>query len=308
MHSVTPYSFRIYNPHAPGSKREDKYVVLNKIGNNDLLEILAEFIDINSKKLVDISKSKHTFLFTDIDIDKKNRTICGNMRSGHYGIGTDIVDTTTGIQEFKKAVRHAELVPYYFQLSIPSDGNEGVALFHSYRGNGTKTLFFDSFSEYFQGKHQFSFQMNPLSYEKAFKEWLSANTKEIRLTRFDTGNDLADRVKGLGHVEAELKLKPKRRSTLGKLQDFFQPDTEQSKLIEVLTPTCKEIKTVVEMNGRKRTITVGSGANQSLCQIDVPDVVTLLDGLPTFPSMQKWCIELSKEFLASIYPDMKAAP
>lgn len=306
MHSISPYSLRVLNPNVQGAKREDKLIVLNKIGSSDLLEMLEAFVLNNTSKLVDIEKTKQTFVFSNIDCDKTKRTISGYMETGHYGLRTDIVEVGTGTKAFEKDTIHAELIKHFFHIAIPIDVNEGIAIFHSYRTTGIKTLFFDKFSEFFQKQHAFTVQMNPLSYERAFDKWLDANAKEIRLVRFDAGDDLADRVKGLGHVETDLKLKPKRLKTFGTFKSLLKIGTDQNRVIEHLAPLCKEVKTVVELNGKKRTFVVGDSAKTSVCQIEVPDDMQRVGGNPEYNAMNAWCAEIASEYLNNMYPKTRA--
>lgn len=306
MHSISPYSLRVFNPNIHSAKREDKLLVLNKIGQSDLLELLEVFVKRNMTKLVDIEETKQTFVFSNVKCDKAQRTLSGYMETGHYGLRTDIVEVGTGVKAFQKDTTHAELIKHFFKITLPLDVNEGIAIFHSYRTTGIKTLFFDKFSEFFKNYHEFTLQMNPLSYESAFNKWLDASAKEIRLVRFDAGNDLADRVKGLGHVEADLKLKPKRLKTFGRLADFFDKGTEQHRVLEHLSPMCSQVKTLVELNGKKRTFVVGDNANKSVCQIEVPDEMPHNGGNPEYNAMSEWCAEITSEFLTAMYPKVRA--
>src|SRR5690606_22671267 len=100
------------------------------------------------------------------------RIAYGWLELGSYGIRSDIIDVNTGKVDFRKAQNNAEIIRHFSYFFIPVGFNEGLALLHSFRGNGVKTVFLDQFGQYFSTKTQLNLQMNPLSYEKALEQWI----------------------------------------------------------------------------------------------------------------------------------------
>jgi len=283
MHSLSPYSVRCFNPAVDGT-REEQYSVLDKVGEYD---------------------TKQVFRFKDVNCNKKTRVISGYLEAGHYGIKSDIIDINTGAVNFEKAQKNAEILRHFFHIFLPLGLNEGITLFHGYRGIGVKTLFFDGFNGYLKGTTGLSFQMNPLSYDKAIEEWQNAKAKEIRLVGFTGAADLADQISQLGHREMELKLKPPRSGVMGYLKDYFNRNSEQAKAVEILKPFCSEVKTVVDLNGAKRTFTISGNTGATISSIQAPEELELEHGNPIPEAMLKWCSEVTKEFASSIYPNLE---
>ncbi len=307
MHAISPYSVRCFNSNIKSKKIEDRYAILDKIGQFDIYQIFSDFFNEQDGSYKLLEETKQVYRFSDIVCDDGKREISGWMQAGSYGTKNNIIDIKTGKVDFEKAQHNAEIVEYYIRFYLPKGVNEGIALLHSYKSVGIKTVLHEVLKQRFQSITKMAFQMHPLAYEKAFENWKDAAAKEIKLVKFKGMNDVADQIKALGHREAELSIKPPRRSSLGKLKDFFEADSEKRAAIEVLTPLCAEVKTVVEMNGKKRTFRIGVAPAQQLCEIEVDeDKVPIIAGNPDHQAMHEWCREILKEYMDIIYPNQKA--
>lgn len=304
MHSISPYLMRSFNPSLPGPI-SDRYSILDKLGQLDTFDVLEAFVKSRSTDYQDDEAEKQVFRFSDFVFLKDKRIAYGWLDSGIYGFRSNIIDVKTGKVDFKKAQNHADIHRHFIYIFIPVGCNEAIALLHGYRGAGIKTLFYSQFAPYFADVTKLNFQMKPLSYDKALDSWVDGQAKEIRLVKFKGFDDLADEIKNLGHNEQELRLKPPRRSTLGQLKDYFNPQSEQAKAVELLTPFCAQVKTVVELDGKKRVFRVGTSADNSVCEIEAPEDLPLDGGSPTHAGMLKWSHEIVKEFSATMYPGLE---
>lgn len=304
MHSLSPYLLRCFNLNLPG-KLDERYSVLDKVGQSDAFQLLETFIQLRSDEFVNIEDTKQVFRFSEFTFSQEKRVAYGWLESGSYGIRSDIIDVKTGKVDFKKAQNNAEIIKQFVYFFMPYGFNEAIALLHAFRSSGIKTLFFEQFSPYFNDQTKLNLQMNPLSYDKAFDQWVDGQAKEIRLVKFTGFTDLADQIKHLGHDEQELRLKPPRKGALGKLKDYFDPNSEQAKAVELLTPLCAQVKTLIELDGKKRVFQVGTSADHAVCEIEAPEELPLEGGNPTFDGMAQWCTEVAREFSSTMYPGMQ---
>lgn len=307
MHSLSPYLLRCFNLNLPG-KLDERYSVMDKVGQSDAFQLLEKFIQSHSNEFVDIEDTKQVFRFSEFTFFQEKRVAYGWLESGSYGIRSDIINVETGKVDFKKAQNNAEIIKHFVYFFMPRGFNEAIALLHAYRGSGIKTLFFEQFSPYFNDQTKLNLQMNPLSYDKAFDQWVDGQAKEMRLVKFTGFTDLADQIKCLGHDEQELRLKPPRKGALGKLKDYFDPNSEQAKAVELLTPLCAQVKTVIELDGKKRVFQVGAYADHAVCEIEAPEELPLEGGNPTFDGMARWCMDVAREFSSTMYPGMQIQP
>jgi hypothetical protein len=301
MYSISPYLFRSYNKDIMGPQGRH-YSRLDDIAGRDLFTLLEDFINkYASYKIND--NTKQVYRFENVFIDRGSRTISVWFVVGTYGIKTDIIDIDTGLVNFRKAENNAEMIKYYMHFFIPRGFDEAIVLTSNYRSSGVKTLFYSLFSKYFSSRTKQNLQMNPLSYDKAFNSWLDARTTEIRCTKFRGCKDITDQITLLGHEEQELVLKPKKNKSLGRLRDFIG-DGDKLKVIEVLAETSDVIKSVVEMDGKKRTFRIGTQVANILCEIELDDTVVIIDGVPEFSSIQRWSKEIIKEYAQRMYPGL----
>lgn len=307
MNTVSPYIIRSFNPLMKGKRASDGYSPLGEIGQFDMYVVVKDFIASKGTDYHLIEDSKQIYSFAHVKFDDIKREFRGVISAGSYGSRTEIVNVETGKVDFRRLEKNAEVLKHYFRFFIPEKLNEGIAILHSQRNIGIKTLIHDLLHEEFSRVTGRVLQMNPLSYEKAFEEWKKATTKEIKLVRFNGMGTIEDQIKNLGHDEAEYtySIKASRKRNLGAFIDYLTPGTDQMAIVEHLAPLCAEVKTVVEMGGRKRTFRLGAKRSNQVCEIDVDeDQVTITAGNPDMKEFDKWCRILLNEFLSTIYPGM----
>jgi hypothetical protein len=307
MHSLLPYSMRCFNPALPGNPK-DKYAILDKIGQFDAYTLLKTYIESKTNEFHIVEDAKQVFRFNSMVFDTDKRLIYGWLQAGYYGKKTDIINISTGQVDFEKALHNAEIINHFIYFFLPKGLNKGISLLHAHRGNGIKTLFFELFNEYFKNKTTLHLQMNALSYEKALNGWMDGNAKEIRLIKFAGWADSSDTLLRLGSNEQDLILKAPRKGALGKFKDYYNNASDQAKAVEALSSLCAQVKTVIELDGKKRIFTVGCSDSSTMYAIDAPEELTLVDGNPEFNAIKQWCEEISIEFFNEIYPNMVMYP
>lgn len=303
MHSVSPYLFRCYNKSLTG-RIELRYSTLDNLGTHDLYYLLRAFIEANSTSYKIVEDTKQVYQFESMTYNDATREISGWFNVGQYGIKTDIINVQTGDVDFEKAQNNAEIIKHYVHFFIPRGFNEAMAFMHSYRGIGIKTLFLSLFSVYFKTQTNLVIQMNPLVYDNAMNAWLDATAKEIKLTKFVGLNDITDQIRLLGHSEQELIIKPPRRGGLGKLRDYLNPNSRQRQAIEVMGEYGSQVKTVVEIDGKRRTFSVGRNRTSALCEIELDENVSQPEGVPELESINSWVREIVAEYAETMYPGL----
>lgn len=306
MHSVSPYTFRCFNQNLAGPV-EGRYDVLDKIGAFDLYVVIKGYIaGLNNGAYVVVQSRKQIYRFKSFIFDDNSRRVRGLFQVGTFGRKGDIIDIKTGNVDYQKLESNAEIVDYYVDMLLPSGMNEGICLMLNHGGDGVKTLFYDLLSENFKAIVKRPLQMRPLPYLTAYKQWLGAKTKEIKLVKFAKCDDVADRLKSLGHGEQTLIINPGRKRDLGKLEEFFKQGTDEHQLLEVLTPMCEQVRTKVVINGKTRTFRMGKNLPDQVCQIELDEKeVPCPGGNPDIPSLIKWCNKLLAELASNLYKGVK---
>ncbi|WP_228218487.1 hypothetical protein [Acinetobacter baumannii] len=250
MHSLAPYTIRTYDPDY--FRLHNAYPPLDKIGGRfDLYQIFKDFFVEQGSGFHIIENEKKIFRILNLVTDDKDRIIKGFLQQGNYGLKSDIINIETGLVDYAKTEKNAELINYYFYLKIPVSYNEGLALFQVYKGFSSKTLIFNILNKYWKGKSGLNLQFNSLTDDKSFEKWKNAQVKEIKLTKFTGIEDKSERISKLGHkedIETALTVKPKK-GNFGTLKNFLNKNTDQFKAVEVWEEDCQHVKTVVNLDG-----------------------------------------------------------
>jgi hypothetical protein len=300
MYSLAPYFIRCYDKNNESKNVEERYDFLNRIGQYDIYKLLEEFISLH-KDFKKIADSKETYKFHNVKKKPKDRVISGWMSLGHYGIKNDIINTDDNQLAFSKEENHADVKNYYFQFYFPLESRKGVCLLYAYKKDGIKSLFQKEFSKFFTGKTNKNIQINPLTYDKAVIPWLDAEAKELRVIGFTAPKSLEDSISSLGDIDGEYVLKPKKNGTLGKLKNFRKKDTDQAKLVELLSEEASQVKVKVVMGGGSKTFSVGKSEKSTMCQIEIDlEVVSVVAGNPDFDSLDRWASDIVSDIRKEI--------
>lgn len=288
MHCLAPYFIRCYDPNSEEKEPENRYNMLNRIGQYDIFNLLCDFM-ISHKTYKKVELRSETYRFSELHIDKDKRTITGWMSVGVYGLKNDIINTEDNALAFLKEEKHADVKKYYVSFYLPLESRKGICLLYTYKSDGVKSIFLSEFNEFFHNTTKKNVQINPLSYDKAMQPWLDAETKEIKVIGFKPAIDLADRVSSLGDLDFEYSIKAKKNKSLGRLCDFLKKDSDEYNLIELLNAEGDQVKALVAMNGSKKTFRIGSSNRSAVCQIEIDEEqVSIIGSTPDFDSLNKW--------------------
>lgn len=317
MHSLTPYLIRVYDPLREANIKKKVKVgadaPLHDLNGKDLFEVLKDFMTAHKDSFEKISdpKRRKVYKFHEVRVIEKERIIYGWFLEGEYGLEKDLINISNSDVEFVRKIENAEITKHFFYIKLPKPQLHGLILLHNFNGNRVKTTFHDELLNYSRPLINLTVSMTPLSYDGAMKAWADAVAKEIRLNRFVPQDDINDTLKELGYQEkanAVLVLKPELKGgnfgTLRELATQIKITKPSKKLqaIEILSENCSEIKTVFELEGRKRTFKIGNGINNVLCEVVCPKELEE-NHLPTLAELKDWAFEVADEFSSDIYAE-----
>lgn len=297
-HAICLYTIRCYNPDSE-KKSNSRYHFLNSIGSQDLFVMLREFIK-NKTDFIKLDEKKQAYRFGGVSIDEGNRIISGWMHYGYYGIESDIVNLENNQVEFEKKENNADIGKHFFMFWIPKS-ETGIAIFHTVRSDGIKSVFQKEFSPYMQRYIPRTLQIMPLSNEKALQEWSNATAKTITAVRLSRNTDLANIPTSIGDVHTSYVIKPRKKSGLGKLKNFVTIGSPENNLIQELDQQSDDVRVVVQMGDKHRTFKLGSRYRHSLCEIELPDTIKMVGGSPELSSIRAWVMEVLSEYKEKIY-------
>lgn len=305
MHSISLYHLRAFNPdkvYSDGSR----YAPLDDVNGKDLISIFKKYVESLNRKDFELFESEKSVMsFEKCNISSNGRCIWGIVNTGSYGIKGAIRDARTGEHRYDKSSGDADIKQRFYLLFSPSDKNEAVAVLHGINGDGIKTILSNSFGKLFKGETKLTLQFNPVTYEKAVRQWQKAQVKEIRAIGFKPYSDKTDFLKGLGHKQSELIIKPERNRAFGILENFRKGS--RSEAIEFLENNCKDLKALVELDGKKRVFRIGGTRANPVFRLDLDESVSIVDGVPDFDEMYDWVVDVVNELSQRVYQGQKVS-
>jgi len=299
-HALSSYSIRCLNPDDKNGKKQNQHK-LDSIVGRDLYALLQSFME-SRREFKTIESKKQVYKFDDLAFNKDERIISGWMQYGKYGIRSEIINIQNNKKEFDKKTQNADMSKYYFMLWIPKE-TDGIALFHTIKKDGIKSIFHSEFQEYFtrltNGR---TLQINSLTYEKALQEWADANVTEIKAVRFKGQTDIGDIPSSFGGYHIDYVIKPQKNSRLGKLKKLLIENSDESAIIEELDELSGDIVVSLELDGNNRKLRIGRNSRKALCEIILPDNIELVDGAPTLSTLNAFAGGVLLEFVDKLYP------
>lgn len=310
--SLSSYTLRVRD------KSTGKYILLDQINEeDDILEIFYSFLnhfltntanEDNTKKLFRVSQYQQT-KNTEIG-STEYRLISGIVLTGSYGYESDIVNKNGNTITHHRTVEEAELLPFYFLVSIPRSKDEGIIILQSFKQYGIKKIFTENFDNYFRAERsEYKIEINDLIPEKLLEQLLErGNITKLKYISFEQPVDIADAVDTVDHKEnqnlkAELILSEKKGIISGVIDSIKdrlpykkgQKDDPLKKLIEITSFEYDTVKMEVSINGKYRNIDLCDLGNMRPTLNITDDVVFLNNGHPEFDSINQIAIDLFKE-------------
>lgn len=223
------YSFGIFGKNA-------KQVNLqNVLDGKNIIDIIGEYIKDNLSEYIDNDDRETIYKFVDWRIseikDEENnlyaKYLYGRIKTGNYGIESEIVDKTTGITTYKKKMTEASVLPFDFLVILPAgDTYQTVFIMQTQGIYGIKTEFEFGFNSYLSKlSNVLRGAFSPL-YPREYAETFLNNgiLKKIKLFRYNIPRDEADR---FGIIPGKRKKGNQQVITVSSPLGFSQRKIEQ---------------------------------------------------------------------------------
>ena len=280
-------------------------------GNEDLVNVFNQYLvqrttahsdDPDGQKLLHVTRSQ-----------QNSRVISGIVETGQYGYEAELHDVNTFTVSHVRTPNEAEMVPFYFLVSIPHNRDEGVLLLQRRAQFGIRTVFLKDFSEYFRNLYpEIIVEFNPLVTQELIDRYLNGGIlKQLRLVRFAVGTDIASNVVG-GHDEQsdqiELRISAKRNEALpyiSRILDSIREGRPPDQLIELSEISDVDfdydtVKVELEMNGTRRTVDLSDLSKLRAYYDITSDVEVGTNGHPVFESIHAIASDLLDDALAQL--------
>lgn len=278
----------------------------------DIINIYFESLKptINEKKSKVFQLKKY-----DFDIEDNYYEYTGIVESGEYGYSSTIVDLEDNVELLKRKPTHAELLPFFFHLSLPKERDRGIVQLQSFRQFSIKGVFEYELNKYIkQINSDLKISISSIMPKEYVMKMIEVGRlMKLNFIRYETPVDVADALGGYpdGVRENEMQevytVKANRgksvtKNVKPKILRFFRDNTAKvSDLIELKDFDYNALTVEVEVNKNKKTFDIGNYHN-STPKFDITDEVEYSeDGHPRYESI----IEVSNEWKIQFANDIK---
>ncbi|WP_338728486.1 hypothetical protein V8687_10915 [Shewanella baltica] len=288
MHSISMYALSVRDPAAKTSENKAGNLKLDNLRGLDILNFLTPLIqnlEIDYVKLTDpISKEELNSVVKVTNPKFDGRFISGWVEYGHYGVPGKIINVDNSKSVYRKTVKDSDINHLYFCFYVPKNKYRGIALFHKIGTVGVKSVIEDrinddaSFPAWSKG---LKLHIRPLTKATDTKQWMrKAQVKKIVLERFkdkDKFGDIANRLDSSAHFN--MTITAPRGEVLGSLLDWNS--AEYSETVELLEDMCAEVKSEIEISGKRRVTSLSNTGTESKIEITGADV-EMQENFPKF--------------------------
>lgn len=308
--SLSSYTIRI--EHKPDKKQNNgsqalPYLLLdNFVDGADLFDVFKEYLEsLKSAPLFDQDQKTSLRVST---LNVQNRIISGVIESGPCGITSKLIDIETNHLKYQRRLTDAEIMPFYFLISIPKHKNEGILFLERISNYGIRKILGNCFGKHFSKKYSsFYVVLNPLVLDRVVQQILyDGIIKKLRFVKYEIPTDRFDGVDE-GHQEifgnVELIISANRIPVLNRIKQLFNGNLTVKNLFELRDVNFEydTIKVEVDINGSRRVINLGDW-QKVRNYIDISNRIKLdSDGHPNFDSIEHEALELYKYLSSLLY-------
>lgn len=275
----------------------------NVINGKDIIDIITEYIQSNIYAYIDNNNKESIYKFVDCEIVEQTdedgnvylKYLYGRIKSGNYGVESEIVDKTTGTVTHVKSTTEANVLPFDFMLILPAGiSYQTVCIIQTQGIYGVKTQLEYGFSEYIRNiSISLKLHMGAI-YPKAYVEkFLNEGIlKKIRLFHYNIPNEMADRygvvpgTRGKGAQKELIISSPEgfHQKTIQNIRECVRGIRKYSEIVEIDDMECSELKLDFKLGRKEKTISL-TNLERVVVSEDITDNVILQNGNPTKESI-----------------------
>lgn len=285
-----------------------------KIGDKNIFTLFSEYIAARNTSSSNDEIDQKILRVQHFDNATVPRVISGSIETGEYGYTANFFDVEAQAEsEFKRKLTDAEMIPFYFLISLPEDNPSGIIILQKFQSFGIKTALYNDLQEFFRKfDDDLRVSLNPAFYESVIDDYRKSEIKSIRVIKYIMPQNIEDvyNSKNLSPTESylEVAIRAKKKKSIHLYKDEFltylrQYITEKpiplNRLIEIpQMPDYDTIKIDLEINGNTKVLNLENPfATAPL--YDITNDVKTENGHPLYTSINP----IAQEYLEKIESD-----
>lgn len=258
--SLATYSVRLRD------RADGEYVILDSFRGHDFLEIFCAYLDSRGSEASEDEERQHLLRLQEYKRGD-DRTLAGLLEAGEYGFEAELYNVDSRTTAYRRTTKDAELLPFYFLLSVPPAATRGILVLERFRQFGIRAALWKDFLEHFANyREEFVIELEPLiPVDLIEKIRQSEDLKSVRFIRFGIPSDIADALdpdRPVDEEEGVLELVVKARPgaklpALNRVTGWLRGEGALGEIIELHGLEFDHVKVQVDIGGKQRTIDIG---------------------------------------------------
>ena len=295
---------------------ENKRVFLNELGKDiSYLDLVEEYVKKNNLQYTKDTSRDTLFQFEQIEkVDVKNKDeqikytiIFGRVKTGEYGIESELVNVNTG-QITNKLKEQADMLPFGFCIAIPAGKvNTGIILLQTTGVYGMKVSLQrhlqKCLTDYNPEWNLILKTIAPRAYiERYFK---SGTLKKIRLIRYEIPEDESEKI-GINYGVKQTKEERIIHRPIGFLQrkkheieEWFAGQRSYTDIIEIDGFEYDDLKLEFALGSGEKTLNLREISNVVVSE-DVTEKVMQIGGNPIYEKLKPVMQNIAEEYLINM--------
>lgn len=260
-------------------------------GHNDLLNEFCFFLeDYSHHSSIDEHNFKRLIISRYLNTA---RIIKGIVDTGDYGYESSIVDVNNDQETYHRHTNDAEMLPFYYNIILPRNTNEGLIAVQRLGQRGIKTAFHNAFSVFFNHRNpEYRVEFNEIIPDQVLAKLMEDGfIQKVRLIRFGVPKDIEDLYDNAQREQlgtTELVISARRNGNLPllpRLREFLIGARLVTNIVEIENYEYNEVKIEFVINKKHRIINLSELDKINSFYDITEDVVRGENGHPTFESI-----------------------
>jgi hypothetical protein len=278
----------------------------------DFLKFIESFFENLEAKVDGEALTNKLLRVTAGTIKKNNREFTGIVETGEYGYESTFIDADTGKPQYKRKVKDAEMLPFYFLLWLPKDQNIGLILLQRFGLYGISQIFRNSLQSFIKSElPNLSVEFSPIYSDKLLQKVIeNGEIKKVTFTKYDIPKNIEDYFeKGAhnemrGHIEYSLVASRNNKLKLAdRLNKLLFGSGKVTRLVELKNFSYDDTKIEFKHGKETRRFVLGDFLKFKAYYDVSEQVKKAKDGHPEFTSINRIATDIRKELEEILYPE-----
>ncbi len=294
-------------------ENNDKRLDLNNIMNGDsFIEIVKKYIDKNKLKYSNDAQKELVFQFDqhegevmfNSESQEEYETLCGRVKTGEYGIESELVNILTG-DVYARKVEQADMMPFGFCIAVPRGKvTHAVMILQTMGTYGMKLSLQNHLQKCLMELNpNFGLSLKAIAPKEYIDRYFYKGVlKKIRMIRYEIPQDISERM-GINYGVKQTKEERIIHNPLGfiernkkKFQDWRAGQCSYTEIVEMDGYEYDDLKLEFSLNGTDKTFNL-KNMDSLIVNEDITKKVVQSGGHPIFSSLVPIMKETAKEYL-----------